>query len=322
MTDVTACPDWMENFPVSMFTIVIGTTGLTLALAAAEQALGFGTLLSSATLGLTLLLFVVVSVSYASKAFRCPDTIVQEWQHPVKIAFFPAISISLLLLSAALLQVSKPLAHAIWLIATPAQAILTIAVISGWIGRRSFQHGHLTPAWFIPVVGNVIVPFAGMPLGYIEIGWFFLSIGLLFWIVLLSLVMNRLIFHDPLPERLQPTLVILIAPPAVGFTSWVLMNGGVDAFARVLLNVAYLFTLIVLVQMPRILRLPFALSFWALSFPFAGVTVASFVYARETGSAAHTVIGLILLGMLTVVMIGLILRTVEAVRTGTAFLPD
>ena len=32
----------------------------------------------------------------------------------------------------------------------------------------------------------------------------------MFWIVLLTLVMNRLIFHDPLPDRLVPTLVILI----------------------------------------------------------------------------------------------------------------
>jgi tellurite resistance protein len=36
--------------------------------------------------------------------------------------------------------------------------------------------------------------------------------------MLLTLVFNRIIFHDPLPGKLQPTLVILIAPPAVA--SW------------------------------------------------------------------------------------------------------
>ncbi len=117
-------------------------------------------------------------------------------------------------------------------------------------------------------MGNVIAPVAGIDLGYIEISWFFMSIGLLFWMVLLSLVMNRLIFHDPLPKRLQPTLVVLIAPPAIAFVAWTEIAGGVDAFARLLLNAAYLFTLIVAVQLPRILRLSFSLSFWALSFPY------------------------------------------------------
>ena len=48
---------------------------------------------------------------------------------------------------------------------------------------------------------------------------------------------------------------------------------------------------LVAVQLPRILRLPFAMSFWALSFPVAGLTIASFLYAEKTGSAAHLAIG-------------------------------
>ena len=202
------------------------------------------------------------------------------------------------------------------------QAVLTIAVITGWIGARSFMHGQLNPAWFIPAVGNVIVPIAGVPLGYVELSWYFMSVGLIFWIVLLTLVVNRLIFHDPLPGRLQPTLVILIAPPAVAFVAWIRLVGGIDAFAHLLLNSAYFFTLIVAVQLPRIVKLPFAMSFWALSFPFAAVTIASFVYADAVGSAAHRVIGAGLLAVLVVVIVALVVRTLRAMRAGEVCVPE
>ncbi len=313
---------WLEHVPVTLFTLGMGLSGFSLALRAGERALGLTNVLSLAACALAIGVFLAVCLAYLAKALRHPSAVAAEWNNPVKLAFFPAISISLLLLSAALLNLSMPVARLLWCIAVPLQGALTIAVISGWISARAFLHGHLSPAWFIPVVGNVIVPIAGVQLGYVETSWFYASVGLIFWIVLLSLVMNRLIFHDPLPERLQPTLVILIAPPAVGFLGWVQLVGEVDSFARILLNGAYLFSLIVAVQLPRILRLPFSLSFWALSFPFAGVTIASFTYAETTGSMPHTVIGLALLALLCVIIAALLIRTAGAVRSGAVFQPD
>lgn len=312
----------LEHYPVTLFTIVMGMAGLTLAMRAGEQSLGATHLASSAVYLLTLGLFVVIAAGYVVKSIRFPHAVHAEWDHPVKLAFFPAISIGLLLLASATLPMSQPVAHAMWLAGASGQGVLTLAVVSGWIGARSFLHGHLSPAWFIPAVGNVIVPIAGVPLGYIELSWYFLSVGLIFWVVLLTLVMNRLVFHDPLPGRLQPTLVILIAPPAVGFLAWVALTGGVDHFARVLLNSAYLFALIVAVQLPRILRLPFAMSFWALSFPLAALTIASLHYGEAIGSDTHRAIGLALLLILTLTLFALLVRTFRAVTSGAVFQPE
>jgi len=312
----------LENYPVTLFTIVMGMAGLALALRAGEISLGLRHLASGTIYLLTLALFAVIASGYAAKVIRFPQAVRAEWAHPVKLAFFPAISIGLLLLAAATLPISLPASHVMWVMGATGQGVLTLAVISGWIGARSFLHGHLSPAWFIPAVGNVIVPIAGTSLGYVEFSWFFLSAGLVFWIVLLTLVVNRLVFHDPLPERLQPTLVILIAPPAVGFLAWITLTGEIDHFARILLNSAYLFALIVAVQIPRILRLPFAMSFWALSFPLAALTIASFHYAEATGSDAHRVIGIGLLLILSVTLAALLLRTFHAVTSGAVFQPE
>src|SRR6056297_3335821 len=309
----------LQHMPVTLFTVVMGLCGFTLALRAGEAAMGLGHLASEIAHWFTMAIFAAIAAGYLAKLLRHPGAVQAEWQHPVKLAFFPAISIALVLMSIVMLTSYPGLARAMWLVAVPMQLALTLAVVNGWISARSFQHGHLSPAWFIPAVGNVIVAIAGVPLGYVEVSWFFAAAGLMFWVVLLTLVMNRLIFHDPLPERLQPTLVILVAPPAVGYLAWVALVGEVDAFARVLLNLAYLFVLIVAVQAPRLAALPFSLSFWALSFPVAAATVASFSHAALEGSGGHAVIGFGLLAVLVAVIAGLLWRTGQALLRGELF---
>jgi len=315
----------LEHFPITFFATTMGLGGFTLAVHAAERALGRGAGLSHLLLAVTVAVFLSLIALYGAKALRHPAAVRAEWHHPVRLAFFPTVSVSMLLLATALLGDWPRLALAVWAVGTLLQGALTLAVISGWIGTRAFQHGHLSPAWFIPAVGNVIVPVAGAPLGYMDLSWLFFSGGLLFWLVLLTLVFNRLVFHDPLPGRLQPTLVILIAPPAVAYVAWLRLMApatGVDAFGHILLSLGYVFAAIVALQAPRILRLPFAMSFWALSFPLAALTIASFAHGAAAQSLAHQRIGFALLALLAIVIAGLVGRTALAIARGEICRPE
>lgn len=312
----------IAHYPVTFFAIGMGMMGLTLALRSAEHAFARGNTVSTAVLLLSVAMLVGVAIGYGVKAARHPAEVRAEWNHPVRIAFFPAISISLLLLAAALFDLMPGVAHVVWLVGAALQGGLALAVIGAWIGHRAFQPGQLSPAWFIPAVGNVIVPLAGARLGYTEISWLFFSGGLIFWLVLLTLVINRLMFHDPLPGKMVPTLMILIAPPAVAFTAWLRLSGEVGPFGHFLLSVAYVFALIVATQLPKFRTMPFALSWWALSFPLAALTIASFGYAEVADSAAHHLIGAGLLVLLLAVVTGLILRTALAIRAGGICLPE
>jgi len=299
----------LEHYPVTFFAIGMGMLGLTLALRAAAKAWELPGTASSAALALSCVLLGAVAFGYAAKAIRMPAAITAEWHHPVKVAFFPAISISTILLAMAFLPISRPAAQVFWIAGTALQGGLALAVIGSWIGHRPFQTPHLSPAWFIPAVGNVLVPIAGVPLGYVEISWLFFSAGLLFWLVLLTLVLNRLMFHDPLPGRLVPTLTILIAPPPVSYIAWEHLTGEGGAFGHILLSLGYVFFLIVLTQAARFRALPFALSWWALSFPVAALSIASFAYGMETGSGGHRLIGTGLLVLLVGIVVFLLVRT-------------
>jgi tellurite resistance protein len=308
-TDATsAVPQRLAHFPIGFFGVAMGVFGLALALRAGglpAASLGVGW----AGAAILVALFAMLGL----KAIRHPAELRAEWGHPVRLAFFPATTISLLLLATFLREDAPGAANIVWILGAAGQGVLTLVVISAWIGHRAFGPGHLSPAWFIPAVGNVVAPLAGVPLGHAEASWYFFSVGIAFWIVLLTLVFNRLIFHDPLPGKLRPTLVILVAPPSVAFLSWLLLGGGeIDAIARMLLNIGYFFTALVALQVPALAKLPFALSFWALSFPLAAIATASFRHAALTGSGFHRGLGLALLGMLLLTIAGLIVRTIRA----------
>ena len=312
----------LAHFHVTFFAIVMGLMGLALALHAAAPAAPWLANASSLVLLIGIAAFLVISVFYLAKALRYPAMVGEEWHHPVKLAFFPTITVSMLLMATAIFPYEETLATWIWLAGVAGQGVLTIAVVTGWISHRSFQVGHLTPAWFIPAVGNVIVPILGARIGYIEISWLFFSGGIIFWIVLLTLVMNRLIFHDPIVARLFPTMVILIAPPAVAFLAYVSMIGTVDGFARMLLNAGYIFAALVVAQVPKLAKLPFALSWWALSFPLAALAIASFRFSQLDGSRVHQTIGFFILIILVCVVAGLVWRTGRAIAQDEICQPE
>lgn len=304
----------LQHFPVAWFASVMGLGGLTIAWHRAEGILQLPIHPSAWLLAISTLLFIALAGLYGTKAVKYRDSVIKEWGHPIRMNFVPTLSIGLILLSIAWLPVNADYSRLLWTVGVLIHLLLTLYVITQWIHHTKFEITHMNPAWFIPVVGNILIPIAGVTHAPSEVSWFFFSIGLMFWPVLLAIIFYRVIFHASLPERLMPTLFILIAPPAVGFLSYVKLTGGVDAFAHVLYNAALFFTLLLFFQVKWFARLKFFLSWWAYSFPLAAITVATLVMFHETGSNLYLRLSGILLGIVTVVIAGLVVRTAIAVK--------
>ncbi|OZA15005.1 MAG: C4-dicarboxylate ABC transporter [Hydrogenophilales bacterium 17-62-8] len=303
----------LKNLPVSGFSIVMGMAGFTIAWGRAEQFFNLPLAISPALLIFTAALFALLTLLYAAKIVRYPQAVWGEVTHPVKLAFVPSFSIGMLLLSVACLHTAPAASFWLWSIGSVLHLAITLYVLSSWIHHTQYEITHLNPAWFIPVVGNILIPIAGVHHAPIDVSWFFFSIGLFFWPILTAIIFNRLIFHGSLPDRFVPTLFIFIAPPAVGFISWFNLVGEVDAFARVLYFVGLLFTLLLASQISYFTRLKFFLSWWAYSFPIAAITIATLLMAQATGQAFYSWLGAALLGVLCLVVVLLVVQTALSV---------
>ncbi|OEJ68021.1 SLAC1 anion channel family protein [Magnetovibrio blakemorei] len=310
--DKASTPARLGNLPISFFAIVMGLAGLTLAWEKAEQATIMPFMASPYHAMITAVVFIVLLIAYTAKYVLHREGVLKELHHPVQLSFFPTISISLLLMAVVTFEYYPELSKNLWMVGAAAHLGLTMYVLSSWINHTHFDINHMNPAWFIPVVGNIVAPIGGMQHGFVDISWFFFSVGLVFWLVLFVIVMYRIIFHNPLPDKLLPTFFILVAPPAVGFISYVKLTGGVDAFSTVLFHTALFLTLLLATQFVKFARLKFFLSWWAYSFPLAAMTIASFLMAEATGKDFYHFLAIVLFFILNMVLALLTVRTIEA----------
>ena len=303
----------LQFFPVAWFSTVMGLGGLTIAWLRAEQVFGLSFTVWPVLLALTAFVFFTLALLYTAKYLIYPRAVAAELQHPVKLAFAPTFSIGMLLLSIACLHPLPTVSFWLWSIGTVLHLLVTLHVVSSWMHHKRYEIKHLNPAWFIPAVGNILVPIAGMQHAPADISWLFFSIGMFFWPVLSAIILQRLIFNPVLPERLMPTLFILIAPPAVGFLAWFNLTGNVDSVGRMLYFIALFFALLLASQLRYFVRLKFFLSWWAYSFPLAAITIATMVMLKATGTPAYAWLAGSLLVVLTLVVLGLVVRTALAV---------
>lgn len=313
----------LRNFHITFFAVVLGMAGFSLAVQRTADPDGQRLVPAlevpaSLLLALTACLFVLVSLIYTMKAIRYPQAVVGEFNHPVKINFFPLVAKILLVLSVASLDRHMQTSYYLWVIGTALQFISSLVIISVWIRQTHFKIEHMTPAWFIPIVGSLIVPIAGVPHGFIELSWFFFSIGLIFWLVLFTVVMYRMFFHQPLPERLLPTLCILFAPPAIAFISYTRLEGlgpetGPDAFARVLYHVSLFLFILILLKLHILAKIRFYLSWWAYSFPLAAKVLATIVMFEITEAGFYRTLVMLELTLLAGIIVLLLAVTIRAV---------
>lgn len=131
------------------------------------------------------------------------------------------------------------------------------------------------------------------------------------WILLFVIIMNRIIFHHPLSSKVYPTLIILIAPPAVALLSISNLFSGDLLIISKLLYYFALFMFIVLATKVNIFsKLKFFMSWWAYSFPIAVLTTATIFIYSKTHIDFFSYLSIFFYVVLVLIMIILIYKTV------------
>jgi len=304
----------LEFMPIQLFAIIMGLSGFAIMFAKAYHLFGVPYWIYTTILFVDTVLFLLILTAYMFKLLLFTQAVKREFYHPIKSSFMAAISISFLLLSIAFYDYAPTLSVLFWYIGTPLQIIFTLIVIRYWI-YNDLQVVHSNPAWFIPIVGNVLVPVVGVEAAPMFVSLFFFSLGMFFWIVLFTMMIYRIVFHHPLAKKLVPTFFIFIAPPAVGFISYLrITNGSIDMFSIFLYSIA-LFTLFLLLFMIRMYDIKeFFISWWAYTFPLAAISIATLMMHMALDNSVTYLLSIVLIGLTTVVVGFVALKTLQACR--------
>jgi tellurite resistance protein len=314
--------------PVGCFGAAMGLSGLCSAWRLAHGLYGAPVWIGEFIGALAILAFIAASAAYSVKLARFPKRVAAEWNHPMIGPLFSTIFISLLLLPVVIAPYAPDIARAIWVLGAVSMACFTTFVVHRWLtGNPSIDHA--APNWFVPVVGAINIPAAGMFGDVPAVHEFYLlcvAVGLVFAIVLFTLVFARLVFRPALPPALQPALAILTAPFGVGFIGYTQTVGDIDLLASLLF---YCGVFIFVVVAPVLLREacipPFRLAWWSISFPFAALAVAGLRYARyarATDEPFTLWLGAILLAAVTLAIAWVLAQTLIHLLRGDLLAPE
>jgi tellurite resistance protein len=212
------------------------------------------------------------------------------------------------------------------MIGSASQVLVTVWVLSRWLNTGdgskpaiSFWTG-ITPALLIAVVGNVVVPLAGVRMGYPEWAAAQFGVGLFFWLVVLTLIFVRLGQHGMWPERLLPATFITIAPPSViGLAA--LQLGAPLAVSWMAWGVAMFFLFWSASMLRRLRTTSFSVTFWALSFPLASLTALT-LRLSESAAGWFGLLAMLMLSLTSLLVAMLVFGTLRGLLNGTLLVPE
>ncbi len=307
---------WLQRFPIMMFSIVMGLSGLVIVYEKVSFLFGLSPVPQILLLVFTGALFLLLAGIFSVKLVRYPDSVIAEFRHPVKVSFFSAIPISILLLSIALYNDLSPLLGIVlWYIGVPVLTVMLLFVFSRWI-RLDFDIIHANPAWFIPIVGTILVPVVGVDVAPRLVSVAYFGIGFFFWISFFAIKFYRIVFHKQMAQRFVPTLFIFMAPPAVGFVAYFRITGTLDMFGYELYGITLFFFALFVAMFRHFVMPKFFISWWAFTFPLDAVAIATLLIYEVTRSPAFMVLSVFFTVVATLAVGAISLTTLAQFKSG------
>ena len=315
----TSCDMTLDYLPIGLFGSVMGLVGLSAAWSLAHAHFGAPSLVGSLIGAAAVAAFLAVAAGYGIKIMTAPEAVAAEFRDPISGNLFGTVLISLLLLPIVVAPVAMRLAEVLWIVGAIGMFAFAWLVVTRWMSDRQ-QVAHATPAWIVPVVGLLDVPpalpFLDLPAmhGAMVAA---MAIGLFFAVPLFTLIFQRLIFEAPMSDVQQSSLLILVAPFAVGASTWSLTVGKFDLFAESLFMLSMFVFAVLLRHMRRLLvSSPFRVSWWATSFPLASLATASLRFAVAQPSWISDALAALFLTIATLAIGALFCRTVLGLVRG------
>jgi tellurite resistance protein len=315
-------PPSIEHLGLIGFVPVMGLSGLALAWAQAAARMGevaMGVAQVAAVMAGVLMLVLLIITLW--RFVRWPLTRVHDAAHPVRHVFVAAPTVSLILLATCGVALTGPAFgwDALWMTASTLQALVTVWVVLRWLRSGASRWMGVTPALLIPVVGNVLLPLAGLPLGHplwSAVQW---AVGAVLWPVVLLLLVQRLQRVGPWPARMRASVFILIAPPSVMGLGLLLWQAPL-VWPLLLWGVALAFVVLALRQLPQCFEQAFGWPMWSLSFPLTAFAALTLRLANV--GVLPQLLALLVLALASLVVAALLRWTWWGLRSGDLLQPE
>jgi tellurite resistance protein len=308
----------LARIPIPIFGIAMGVLGLGLCWRYSGVLFNFSPLIGNIILLAGTVLSASATAVQLVRLAIAPSAVWEDVAHSIRGPLVAQKIIVILLLAEAAGPNFPKLAYGLLLAGTVLAIFATL-----WVLTR-FQATHhdriLAPSW---LVAPIALPFTSILYavdGDRIAASMSLGAGSLVIATLLPRVLVGISTVTAAPAQVRPLVAIAVAPLALIFVAYVQL-AGVDTLAYGLLGATMFVVCLVLTTLPHWWRAPFGLPWWACGMPPAAVVLAVIELAEKVRTIATLTAAAASLGIITVIMIILLTRTVTALLNGRLFPP-
>lgn len=301
--------------PASMFPICLGVIGAGLLWRKATDTLG-----TPAAVGEVWLLFAVALSSicaalYARKLALQPAAILDDLGPVPARAAVSAASMCMMLTAAALAPYATWLA-ALALLIGIAHHLIHAGMVLWVLTHSPSQDRVINPTLYLPFVGQIVAPIAGVPLGYWTASAVIFWSAVATWSVITIFSLKR-ILGEPIPKPLRQSMVIFLAPAGAGVISADLLDASWSPLMMFVFGVPMAgFAIWLATRLDWLVEGGWTPAWGAFTFPTVALAGAAMVVLDRVAGGALNVLGWLVLLACSATVLMVLGGAARAVLTG------
>jgi len=309
----------LPRIPPSIFSMAFGLAGLAAAWQAAARLLAIPLAVPDALFILAAAVWAVLVAGYLAQG---PARVLGDWRDGALSPFIPLAVITPMILAVALSRFAFSAGRVLVIVFLALTVLLGGWLTGEWL-YAGVPHDRVHPGYYLPTVaGGFVGAYCAALVHLHAIAEAAFGIGILCWVLLASLVLNRLMIRPALPTLLVPTLAIQLAPPVIAGVAYFGISGNkVDFIAAALGGYAVLMLVVQLRFLSLYARLRFTLGFWAFTFTSAAAAIDALLWLTATRPAGTTAYAAVVLGLVTLLIGSIAVRSVIAIARRRFFPP-
>lgn len=343
LEDIERKSDIVKNFAPSWFASVMGTGILATTSSYYARYLSFLGTVATILFWFNVVLFFALLIPWTLRWIVFRGEALRDLQDPILSNFYATFAIAMLVLAADFIVIGKDMVigEVFWF--TGVAATVFFATVTPYImfkGEHVKIH-HINPAWFIPPVGLIVIPIAGgsvipqfsgmMQQFVLFLNYFGWGAGFFLYLALSAICMYRFILHTPLPNTLVPTTWITLGPIGAGVVAlvnlvknspFVTVKEPFFVFGFLLWGLGVwwvVMSMMITLHYLKNLKLPYAMSWWAFTFPLGAYVAASHIVSKTLNLQLVDYLGFGLYWLLVFLWTITLVRTAIHAGRGTVF---
>lgn len=306
----------MSRLAVNWFGAVMGIVGLGLACRGAAPILKQPPAFSEFWVILGAAVFAVLLLGLLWKLLTDVPAIAGELADPARFGYCATLPLAMTLVAGGLQPYLPRLAGALWWLGVVLLLVFQAFALARWL-KGGIAPEKINGGWLIMLVGGIVVPIGGIPLGNLEMSRFCFGASAALAPIAMALVFYRTVTGPAMPEGQRPAWFIFLVPLCLIYANGVALWGPTfSPLLEALFYCAVLLGVALLMASWTFLVWPFGPLWWALTFSLDALAAASAQFARghPTGPWSKIAITALLIAILFVVIA--LFRSVRAALRG------